>query len=1126
MFFSYNSIRHSYQLLYIKILLSSISFSRLNKSSFSILNERSISNVRVIRKSHIFSSFSKKILNNKIKRSLHLSILKNLNVSPSFIQYLKQNRYFILPFINLFITGLSTPSNSLRFSLKKNIPLRLSNLFLFSSVFLNSNYPTSFAFKSLFKTYSSFFFLFSSSIYNELYLTHLLKFLFLKSNLRLDLKQNSLLLNRLMLNSLFFISNSKNKTRLLSRSFDKKKKKRGGFFSLRRFKRSAKQKSSFFFKIKRLMYTIFYKFNKEELNVIFSHTNLSDYESQQKRAYLLSKINKRSFSFFLDNFPVVNKLKLYKSSKLSSSFAFTQISAFESRSDLLYNFTENVCRFFLKSNLLVPLKYKSVFYFNSLSNPVNLSNSFIFSFYKKQRNSQLFSFLKRLRILNSKTYSLFINGTGSNYHSTFLRRDRVLFSKWSGLFGFKKRLKYRKGVAHKISYFFHRFISRLYKARRIKRLNININGFYKFAEIFLDAFARQIEYSADYALNLPRPGQEALFFSRFPLVQSSFYGSKSNVSLPRSIVKSLLFPLVSSSFFVRLNLNELRYVLPELSSFDLSKLHFLITNDNKVRSNLLFRLARVHFYKNKNLRRAGFIAKKRKVNLNLLIKHRRLSYLKRKKVSNFFGKNCKRKSDLQKLSHRLSTSNFYSHDRSVLVNRLIGIFMARYNITSKKDFYVAVSYLNKYKSTILSYPHIDSSDFISAYSIIYLLKILKQNSQYVTRFQLYSRLLRKRFIRYIKGVSRLKLKISGVVSRRRVRRILLNKFNKKSKIKVGSSLIKKSKFYKNKLKRIRLIKQLILKFNFNKKDLSILELFNLFCIKLFNSKSNRKAVLNFVNSSSKNPNEACKQIIFRLFKSFLFNSILGLRQNKFISSRISLKKISNFKRLDFKRLKRLITRGKKVQNVSFVPLNFKIKKQQRRLFSYMNLSKILKMYVRLPFFPKLVKKSSKKVINGKHLKYLLSYKDIVSKFNLLLDSNLESFVKSDRFRFSSKQEQNEFYRKRIRSFVSKRKNLNRKRKYKFYKFRKRLNRKYKFQNNKLQSNRNKHRNKRFFTYTPFKKSRLDRVWKLSGVCRLIRTRMRKFIQVLYSVGYVKYRASLSHGGCVARKRYYDKRYLF
>lgn len=1124
MFSSYNSIRHSYQLLYIKILLSSFSFSRLNKSSFLNLNERSVSNVRVIRKNNVFSSFSKKILNNKTKKSLHLSILKNLNVSPSLIPYLKQNRYFILPFINLFITGISNPSNLLRFTLKKNIPLRLSNLFLFSSVFSNFNCLTSFAFNSLFKTYSSFFFLFSSSIYNELYLTHLLKFLFLKYDLRLDLKKNSLLLNRLMLNSLFFISNSKNKVRLLSRSFDKKKKKRGGLLGLRPFKRAAKQKSSFFFKIKRLMYILFYQLNKEESNVVFSHTNFFDYESQQKRAYSLSKINKRSFSFFLDNYPIINKLKLYKSSKLSSSFAFNQLSMFEYQSDLLYNFTENVCRFFLKSNLLVPLKYKSGFYLNFLSSPANMSNSFIFSFYKKQRNSQLFSFLKRLRILNSKTYNLFINGTGSNYHSTFLRRNRVLFSKWSGLFGFKKRLKYRKGVAHKISYFFHRFISRLYKARRIKRLNININGFYKFAEIFLDAFARQIEYSADYALNLPRPGQEALFFSRIPLVQSSFYGSKSSVSLPRSIVKSLLFPLVSSSFFVRLNLNELRYVLPELSSFDLSKLHFLISNDNKVRSSLLFRWARFHFYKNKNLRRSRLVAKKRKVNLNSFIKHKRLLNLRRKKVSNSSGKKWKRTFDLQKWTQR--PSNFYSQDRSLLVNRLIGIFMARYNITSKKDFYVAVSYLNKYKSTILNYPHIDSSDFISAYSIIYLLKILKQNIQYVTRFQLYSRLLRKRFIRYLKGVSRLKLKISGVVSRRRVRRFLLSKFSKKTKIRVGSSFIKKSKFYKNKLKRLRLIKQSILKFNFNRKDLSVLELFNLFCIKLFRFKSNRKIVLAFINSSNKNPNEACKQIIFRLFKSFLFNSILGFKRNKRSSSKISLKKISNFKRLDFKRLKRLIARGKKLPNVSFVPLNVKIKKQQRRLFSYINLSKILKMYVRLPFFSKLIKKSSKKVINGKHLKYLLSYKDIVSKFNLLLDSNLESFVKSDRFRFSSKQEQNEFYRKRVRSFVSKRKDLNRKRKYKFYKFRKRLNRKYKFQNNKFQFNKNKHRNKRFSIYTPFRKSRLDRVWKLSGVCRLIRTRMRKFIQVLYSVGYVKCRASLSHGGCVARKRYYDKRYLF
>jgi hypothetical protein len=49
--------------------------------------------------------------------------------------------------------------------------------------------------------------------------------------------------------------------------------------------------------------------------------------------------------------------------------------------------------------------------------------------------------------------------------------------------------------------------------------------------------------------------------------------------------------------------------------------------------------------------------------------------------------------------------------------------------------------------------------------------------------------------------------------------------------------------------------------------------------------------------------------------------------------------------------------------------------------------------------------------------------------------------------------------------------------------------------------------------------------RFSKICRLIRTRMRNFTQLIYSVGYVKYRASLSHGGCAARKRYYDKRYI-
>jgi hypothetical protein len=1123
MFCSYVNIRNSYQLLYIKTLLSSLSFSRLNKSSFARTNDSSVSNVRVIRTDSLFSFFSKKRLNTKIKTSLHRSVLKSLNISSSNLSIIKRNRYSILPFLDRFTKDLSLNSSGpSRLCLRKNLPLRISNLFLsFSSV---RGHFVKFSHNSLLKIYSSFFFLFSSSLYSELYLTPFLNFLFLKRHFGSELKLNSLFLNRLMINSLFFISNFKKKNKLVPAhsSFYKKKKKRSYVTHLHRFRRSSKQKYSSFLKIKRLMYTMFYQFNKEETDIIYSNTNLSQYESEQKRLYLLSKINKKSFSFFLDNFPLFSKLKLYKSAKLSSSFAFNHLLHVNSNSFLLYNFIGNVSRFFLKSNLVIPSQYRSFFDTSSFFNNVNISNSFLFSFYKKQRFIQLSSFLKRLRALNSKTYNLYINGTGSNYHSTFLKKNRVLFSKWSGLFGFKKRLKYRKGVAHKISYFFHRFISRLYKARRIKKLNININGFYKFAEIFLDAFARQIEYSADYALNLPRQGQESAFYGRFPFIQSFFYGSKNNISLPHSAIKSLLFPLISSSFFIRLNLNELRYVLPELSSSDLVKLHFLISNDNKLRSSLLFRWVRFYFYKNKNLRRFkrfGLKRKKKKViSRSLNKKNVSISLKRRKKKSiNYLKRNLKKKLYLQQFARRFYSSNQATIERSNLVNRLIGIFMARYNLSSKKDFYTSVSYLTKYKSTILNYPHIDSSDFIVAYSIIYLLKILKQNDQYLSRFKLYSRLLRKRFISYIRGVSKLKRKISSIKSRRRARRAFLNRFNKKNKIRSGSFFLKKSKFHKNKLRRIRSIKSLISKCNFNRKDFSLMKLFNVFCIRLLRSKLIRKSILSYIHSSRTNPNDACKQIIFNLFKNFVAKSTLSFKIN-----RSQARRTSNFKNLYFKHLKTLLYRNTKFSNHLFIPLNVKLKKKQRRLFSYINMSKLLKMYISLPFFPKLVKKSTKHVVNGKHLKYLLSYKNAISRFNLLLDCNFGSILnilKHDNFRFSSKQEENDFYRKRLRSFISKRKDLNRRRKYKFHKFRKRLNRRYKFQNKKL-------RNRRFLNYVPAKKSRFDRTWRLSGVCRLIRTRMRKFIQVLYSIGYVKYRASLSHGGCVARKRYYDKRYLF
>jgi len=946
--------------------------------------------------STLLTSFSRRFIHKKKRittRSLKafMPLLKQLKVSTRSFSFLRAHRNsFIVSFANLLRKSgsFSSSFNPQKYSLSLFYPLRLLNLSSFGKFSTLNVAPLH---NILMQAYTSFFFLYSSSRNDEICLSTFLRLFFSKYIISSTFSSNTAFLNRFLLNSFFFNSNSfvnlsKNKKKVILRGRNKQK------FSF--YKKSKLFLSSFLSKQAHLRLRF-----KKKINTI-----------PRKRLKLL-RIRNRRIRVLKSNLKN-KKLKLFNSYRWYSFFSNSNLMRSKTNSNYLRAFVSSLNQLIHRSSLL-NVKFSSYFsvlplHFKKVG---SVSSSLLFSFYKKRRLFQMRRFLRRIRFLNKNTYNLYLKGTGSNIYSTFLRNDRVLYSMWSGLFGFKKRLKYRKGAGHKISHFFHRYISVLYKQKRIYKLNLIINGFSKFLSICIDALGRQLAYSANYYLNTEKyPHRLASIIKRIP----SYYSNKSKKKWSSSFLRSFISSFLSSNLSVKLNISELTTLVPELSSSDLNLITTIVQNDNSLRSSFLLSLLR----------------------------------------SNRYAK---------QISKPLDS---FSVERSLLVNRLISIFMNRYNVTTKKDFYKAISSLNRYKSVIFSSSNSDRLDFISAYSIIYLLQILKQNDVSFDKIISYSFLLRRNFGVYLKKVRRLKWKFRRI--RKKKRKLFLSSRKKDSVRRVSKSFLIKKKKQKRSVSKLKafFVKENLSSSSVKGRHVSIDTLFNLFSHRLLRSSSFVSFFSKCFNSiSSSRFEDSFKSVLFHLFISFvrrtytsrsftlrtynmkkLYNALLSNSYKKFKFSPSSLKR-------------RSLSNNKKRNSFRFKsPL-----KSKKRRFILQYINKSLSSLMNPSFSVSEIK------LARKSKKFRFKVRRLLRSRRRLL------FVKL-------------FPRKRMRKTKSRIVIRKRPRGFSFYK--------------------KNGRRRRF-----------------SKICRLIRTRMRNFTQLIYSIGYVKYRASLSHGGCAARKRYYDKRYI-
>lgn len=1098
--YNISSLRYEYQLLYLRTFLLS---NAHGFSSFSRL--RFENNLSFSHQFNIERLFGKKP--SKLRKFKNFShVLSHLNVPSDFVSFIKKYRS---SFVNLLIRNLKKikfrsflRSNSLAtYNFSFLFPLRLLNLRSKSSIC--SLVRKENASDRLKQLYSSFLFLYPSCANDEIRLTSFLRFLFSDYAISNFFSSDSLLLNRFMINSFFF----SRKKRLLKVGKSKKASRILKLISKRRF--------SFYKRSKILLCSFFDRQAKRKVGHI---------KRKSVGPLLFSKLLRYRRGFYI-RYRKALRLRRFKFYKSSRSVArLHNITSLNYDSLNLHSFVSSLNRLVHRC-FIVKLKPFSSSMFSTpkircqKSNVLASTNS-LFTFYKKHQSSKLRRFIKRVRGINKMTYNLHLNETGSNIYSTFMHKNKMLFSMWSGRFGLKKRLKYRKKAGHKISHHFHRFISNMYKKKEIAKLNFIVKGFPKFFEICLEALSRQIAYSQNYHLNLRKHRRLLRGAAR---ISSSILWKSFKNRWSSSFLKSFTLPLVSSSVHVNLNSSDINLLIPELSSNDVVLLNKVINNDNSLRSDLLMRVLRTRRYK-RNLR-------------------------------------------------LLNPSSDYN--RSLLVNKLIGIFMVRYSITSKKDFYRAVSYLNKYKSSILNYPYLDKSDFMSAYAIIYILKILKQNRLYFSKLVSSFLMLRRKFTRYSKKIRFFALRSLYRKSKSRS----YYKSSPTNKINVKKTAFRSviANRYKNNSRTSNFKKNSFLKSTYRQKN-------------IINIKKNKKFKTPFARLSSYvkrqliNTNTLRSSVkgfsVISLF-NFFCNNLLRSYRDKLkirLKSRSKLKLKLKRKRQFRKLLRKLLVRTSKHQNYPFVSAlkkrlmcsfisfvrRFSCKyyytlssSARNKLFNYFLVKKLdsffgskskSKAKSKSKFNTKFLSSKRKRRFKRNAIRSLKKSLIRASLFKLLNSfmSMSPSFlhgVSSSRRLINSKLKRSKLARLKLkrsrflrnvtrRSLLLRRLRLRRARSLIFRKKRRRISAR-----SRMHLPRKKYW---MFLSKTYKKARTSTVrnrinnqrkviiprFKYSSSLRSIRTRMRNFIRLSTTFGYVKCRSSLSHGGCSSRKRSYDKRYIF
>lgn len=123
-----------------------------------------------------------------------------------------------------------------------------------------------------------------------------------------------------------------------------------------------------------------------------------------------------------------------------------------------------------------------------------------FARYRRRLNVMHFSYkrsniirLKKKRTIRRyRTLFLCLNVRNSNIFITLRTKKKVILTRWSGLLGFKKRLKVQKNAAYKLAYPFIKYIINRSKKYRMKRLVISVKGYSRFFHLYYKPFRNMI----------------------------------------------------------------------------------------------------------------------------------------------------------------------------------------------------------------------------------------------------------------------------------------------------------------------------------------------------------------------------------------------------------------------------------------------------------------------------------------------------------------------------------------------------------------------------------------------------------------------------------------------------------
>lgn len=741
----------------------------------------------------------------------------------------------------------------------------------------------------------------------------------------------------------------------------------------------------------------------------------------------------------------------------------------------------------------------------------NIKISKLFKLYK-QRNRDIFvPFLKRIRALNKRTHTLFLKATGSNIFSTLIRDKRVLYSRWSGMFGLKKRLKYRKHASFKIASFFHRYISVLYKGpeKQISKLNIVINGFYKLLVMCMKFFGNQIKYSCGHSM-------------RFINYSSTRRRLRLNHRFHRNsyrkyvfAIKTFVFPFLSCFRYTPLEMSKVSSYFPEFSASEFDVINAIVNHDNNCRSAYVFNCLRTSYFT--------------------------------RKVSRF---------------NKLPDAHIAA--RRALKEKIIHTFCTRYGLKTTESFFSAVSSLKKYKRMLFSSSKINVFDFSGAYALIYLFDLLNYNELFFKKFILRKRALSYRFCQFMRTVLRLGRKRKSemvhvsnkdknyVKHLKRIERLKnLNRLNRNRTLRKlrKASFLRPLRSYlsKRSIRRIKLVSRYLLarleistmgtsspQFFFLRKNL--LALTNGRVVKRSGKTGKPCTFSSMRRTASAIIYFALLKLYPALSKQLLRRLVLRilLRKKKTKSScRNNLRGVSSF----FLHINKYQLRSSKLNSKTKHDV-MKGKDAARRKHRRPRVRSFFSRYSRKKYL----------LLQQLFPSHFLRLNNSISSSlltTLFSPKKLQKVSNSPSFK-SSKRDIKYKY-----NFVAKGKrskaHVNKKKRYQAH-VNKKMAQTHKSKTTRSRPTRggktkNVQRRKKVFStqhikrtfylrnllsrnYSPYRAKIVQhRGYRPSDLVGLIRTRMRTFTQLIYSVGYIKYQPSLSHGGCLSRSRYYDKRYI-